>query len=320
MAIRRKTVLYSVGAIALLGIVLGGAWTAYMWYIYWDDSGLTKPVKDAVFRAAKTVKITPLRDKLYMLQGDGGNITALVGDDGILIVDSDEAWMAPKIDAALKTLSDQPVRYVINTHFHGDHRGGNGYFRRQGAEIIAHVKTLENMKVDTYAPAKPEDLPTITFEDEYHLPFAGEDILIRYLPKAHTNSDVFIYFPKANVLAAGDVFSYGSFPFISTGTNGTIDAHLAGQQELLALANEQTLIVPGHGALTDKAGLAETNGRLGDIRGNVAWLKRMGVSRGAARAFYPTYPWRSDWRNAYVTDKFFLALVYNTLPDRQPEE
>jgi glyoxylase-like metal-dependent hydrolase (beta-lactamase superfamily II) len=320
MASARRKILHTVGIVALLGVLLGGAWTAYIWHIYWNDSGLTKPVKDEAFRESRTVAVTPLRDGLYMLQGDGGNITALVGGEGILIVDSDEDWMAPKIDAALKTLSDQPVRYVINTHFHGDHRGGNGYFRRQGAEVIAHVKTLENMKADTYAPAKPEDLPTITFEDEYRLSFAGEDILIRHLPNAHTNSDVFIYFQQANVLAAGDVFSYGSFPFISTGTHGTIDAHLSGQQELLALVDKQTLIVPGHGALTDKAGLAETNGRLGDIRGNVAWLKKMGVSRSAARAFYPTYPWRADWRNAYVTDKFFLALVYNTLPDQQPEE
>ena len=320
MASARRTVLHWAGILALLGVLLGGAWTAYMWHIYWNDSGLTKPVKDEAFRAAKSVEITPLRGGLYMLQGDGGNITALVGDEGVLIVDSDEAWMAPKIDAALKTLSDQPVRYVINTHFHGDHRGGNGYFRRQGAEIIAHTNTLANMKADTYAPAAPEDLPTITFDEEYRLTFAGEEVLIRHLPNAHTNSDVFVYFPKANALAAGDVFSYGSFPFISTGTNGTIDAHLAGQQELLALANEQTQIVPGHGELTDKAGLAETNGRLGDIRGNVAWLKKMGVSRSAARAFYPTYPWPAEWRNAYVTDKFFLALVYNTLPDQQPEE
>ena len=176
------------------------------------------------------------------------------------------------------------------------------------------------MKADTYAPPGPDDLPTITFEDEYRLTFAGEEVVVRYLPNAHTDSDVFVYFPKANVLAAGDVFSYGSFPFISTGTNGTIDAHLAGQREMMALADEDTMIVPGHGALTDKAGLAETNGRLGDIRGNVAWLKNLGVSRSAARAFYPTHPWRSDWRNAYVTDKFFLALVYNTLPDQQPQE
>ena len=320
MAAARRTIFRSILALAVLGLVLAGGWTAYMWHIYWNDSGLTKPVKDDAFRAAQTVEITPLRGGLYMLQGDGGNITALVGDEGVLIVDSDEAWMAPKIDAALKTLSDKPVRYVINTHFHGDHRGGNGHFRRQGAEIIAHINTLANMKADTYAPPGPDDLPTITFEDEYRLTFAGEEVVVRYLPNAHTDSDVFVYFPKANVLAAGDVFSYGSFPFISTGTNGTIDAHLAGQREMMALADEDTMIVPGHGGLTDKAGLAETNGRLGDIRGNVAWLKNLGVSRSAARAFYPTHPWRSDWRNAYVTDKSFLALVYNTLPDQQPQE
>ena len=320
MAAGRKSWFRRLVVLALLGGVLAGGWTAYMWYIYSHNSGHTKPAKDESYKAAKEVKITPLRAGLYMLQGDGGNITALVSDEGILIVDSDEAWMAPKIDAALKTLSDQPVRYVINTHFHGDHRGGNGHFRRQGAEIIAHVETLINMKADTYAPAQPDDLPTVTFTDEYRLTFAGEDVLIRYLPNAHTNSDVFVYFQKANVLAAGDVFSFGSFPFISTGTGGTIDAHLAGQREMQTLADAQTLIVPGHGDLTDKAGLAETNGRLGDIRGNVAWLKNIGVSRSAARAFFPTHPWPDDWRNAYVTDKFFLTLVYNTLPDQQPQE
>lgn len=315
MTAARITIFRGVIVLIALAGVLAGGWTAYMWYIYSYDSGHTKPAKDDAYKAAKAVKITPLRDGLYMLQGDGGNITALVGDEGILIVDSDEAWMAPKIDAALKTLSSLPVRYVINTHFHGDHRGGNGYFRKQGAEIIAHTKTAEHMKVDTYAPAEPEDMPTITFEQDYKLTFNGEDIRLHYLPNAHTDSDIIVQFQKANVLTAGDVFSFGSYPFISVGTQGSIGRHIEAQQDIMKLANEATLIVPGHGDLARLPDLAETNERLTVIRDYVATLKGLGISRSLARAFYPTYGWRSDWRDAYVTDKTFLGLVYNTLPE-----
>lgn len=319
MAVSRKRLFWGIAVIGLAGVAIAGGWTAYMWHIYWNDAGRVKPVKDTAYREAKTVVITPLRDGLFLLQGDGGNVTALTGDDGILIVDSDEAWMAAKIHEALKTLSDQPVRYVINTHFHGDHRGGNGHFRRLGAEIVAHRQTLANMKADTESPAGPDDLPTITFEDEYTLSFNGQTVLIRHLPNAHTNGDVFVYFQEADVLSTGDMFSYRAFPFISTGTAGTIDGHLAAQQAILALANDGTIIVPGHGGVTDKAGLSDTNARLGDIRGYAAWLQMMGVDRNAARMLYPTYSWPDDWRNGPITDKFFLGLVYATLP-RQPEE
>ncbi len=207
------------------------------------------------------------------------------------------------------------MRYVINTQFHGDHRGGNGYFARQGAAIIAHANTAVHMKVDTYAPAKPEDMPTITFDQGYRMDFNGQEIEVGYLPHAHTDSDVYVYFRTANVLAAGDVFSFGSYPFISTGTDGTIDDILSAQARLLELVDDATEIVPGHGDRARKTDLAETNERLTSIHNYVATLKSLGISRNLARGFYPTYAWRADWRNTYVTDKFFLSLVYNTLPD-----
>lgn len=154
MAAARTTIIRSILVLAALGIAVGGGWTAYMWHVYWNHSGWTRTEKDEAFQATRAVSITPLRDNLYMLEGDGGNVTALIGGDGILIVDTDHDWMAPKIDAALKTLSDQPVRYVINTHFHGDHSGGNSHFRQaHGAEIIAHSKTLEHINPDF-----PDDL------------------------------------------------------------------------------------------------------------------------------------------------------------------
>ncbi len=315
MAAARKIILHSVAALLVIGIVLTGGWAAYMWYIYSYDSGLTKPVKDEAYKTAQTVQVMPLRDGLYMLQGDGGNVTALAGDDQVLIVDTDEAWMARRIEAALQTLSDQPVRYVIDTHHHGDHRGGNGYFRRKGAEIIAQTNAAANIKVDDYAKAGPEEFPTLTFDSEYTLTSNGETVHLTHFPNAHTDGDIVVYFENANVLATGDLFSFGSYPFISAGTHGTIDGHLAAQRHMLSMIDDDTLIVPGHGALARKADLQETNERLTAIRDYVATLKSLGVSRSLARAFYPTFAWRTDWRDAYVTDKHFLALVYNTLPD-----
>lgn len=312
MAAARKSILRSVIVLIALAGVLAGGWTAYMWHIYWNDSGIAAPVKDEAFKANKTVTITPIRANIYMLQGDGGNITALVGDEGVLIVDSDNDWMAPRIDAALKTLSDKPVRFVINTHFHHDHRGGNAFFRKQGAEIIAHENTRENMVKENFAAEpEPEVLPTITFASEYRLSFGGEDILLRHLPNAHTDGDIYVFFPKANVLATGDMLIYGNFPFISDNTHGTIDGHLASQRAMLEFTDADTAIVPGHGMLTGREGLAETSERLTSIRDYVALLKSAGIPRWYMSFFHPTYA----WRGGYITDQFFVTLVNATLPE-----
>lgn len=311
MGVSRNT---TVWLVALFGLVAVGAYTAWIGYIYIFHSGLTKPVVDNAVRQGMTVDVSKVRQGVYLLRGAGGNITALVGDEGILIVDSGERWMADKIGAALKTLSDKPVRYVITTHSHGDHRGGNGYFRQRGAEIIAHANTAKNMVIDTYAPASPEDMPTVTFETEYQLALNGEDIRLSHLPNAHTDGDVIVRFTKENVLTTGDAFSFGSYPFLSVGGNGSIGGHLAGHQKILARVNDNTMIVPGHGPLARKVDLAETAQRLGRIRDYAAALKSAGVPVELAPVFYPTYAWRADWRKRPMTDMFFLGLVYKTLP------
>ena len=313
MGMSRKRIIWLVAPL-LLGFVAVGIYAARIWYVYNHDSGLKKQVVDEAYRRGKSVDITKLREHVYLLRGAGGNITALVGSDGILIVDSDHAWMADKVGAALRTLNDTPVRYVINTHHHGDHRGGNGYFRRRGAQIIAHANTAKHMAGSKSPPSTPDDMPTVTFEQRYRLTLNGEDIHLVHLPNAHTDGDVIVQFTKANVLATGDAFYFGSYPYLSVGTKGTIDGHLAGQQIILNLVDDDTMIVPGHGPLARRGNLVETTRRLAKVRDYIAWLKSNGVPLGLAPAFYPTHGWRADWRQQPITDRFFLSLVYKTLP------
>ena len=310
-----KKKLLALSAITAFGGLILAGYLGYIWYIYNYDSGLVKPVKDAAYKSAKSVDVEKLSDAVYVLRGDGGNVTALIGDDGILIVDTDERWMAPKIHAALMTLAEAKVAYVINTHSHGDHRGGNGYFRARGAEVIAHKNTAANIKVDTYDPATPDEYPTILIDDEYKLTFNDENITIRHLPNAHTNGDIYVRFEKANVIATGDAFSYAMFPYISAGTGGSIGGHLSAQGRLADEIDSQTAIVPGHGPTTNRDGLSETTSRIADIRNHVAILKAWGIQARHSKFFYPTYAWRSDWRGPYITDNYFTQLVYHTLPD-----
>lgn len=198
------------------------------------------------------IKSTKVNGNVYMLQGSGGNIGVSVGGDGILIVDDQYAPLADKIKAALKTLGEGKLKFILNTHWHGDHTGGNAAFSSEGS-IIAHTnvrkRLAEGMTITgrTVQPASKEALPIITFDQSVSVHFNGEEIRALHFPHSHTDGDAIIFFTTSNVVHMGDVFFNGMFPFVDIDSGGDVDGYTKTVGEVLAKLPAGSKIIPGHG-------------------------------------------------------------------------
>ncbi|TBN01833.1 MBL fold metallo-hydrolase [Hyunsoonleella flava] len=196
-----------------------------------------------------TITTTKLTDNTYMLVGAGGNIGVSVGEDGILIIDDQFAPLTDKIVAALKQLSDKPIKYVMNTHHHGDHTGGNENFGNLGATIMAHDNVKKRLKEKSPAIA----LPVITFNDKLSVQMNGETVVVIHVDSAHTDGDALLYFTESNVLHTGDTYFNGRYPYMDLKSGGSVDGYINAVKTGLMLVDENTKIIPGHGALSNKA-------------------------------------------------------------------
>jgi glyoxylase-like metal-dependent hydrolase (beta-lactamase superfamily II) len=257
-----------------------------------------------------------------MLVGAGGNIGASVGDDGIVIVDDQYAPLAEKIQAALKGVTDKPVRFIINTHYHGDHTGGNEFFQKQ-APIIAHDNVRKRLEEGGQAgnggslhfEAKPQPkgaLPIITFDHDITVHLNGEDIRALHFPAGHTDGDSVIYFPKSNVVHMGDDFVTYGFPFIDVDSGGSIDGMISGVEGAIAQLPPDVKIIHGHGGVSN----------LDDVRAYVKMLKETRAAVQDALAKKMTLeqmkekkildPWKK-YAGEFVTQDVFLETLYNSL-------
>lgn len=195
------------------------------------------------------IKTYPVAKNIYMLEGQGGNIGVSVGEDGILIIDDQFAPLAEKIRAALKKLDNGKLKFLLNTHVHGDHTGGNAKFGTE-ATIIAHENTRKRLlKGPTTMPK--EGLPIITFDDSLSVHFNGEDIRAKYYPAGHTDTDIVIFFPGANVVHMGDLMVNGKFPFIDLVNGGSFEGYLKNVTEIMNSLPADVKIIPGHGPLAN---------------------------------------------------------------------
>jgi glyoxylase-like metal-dependent hydrolase (beta-lactamase superfamily II) len=210
-----------------------------------------------------------------MLEGSGGNIGVSVGEDGIVIVDDQFAPLAPKIKAALKDLTDKPLRFVLNTHFHGDHTGGNAQFGTE-AVIIAHDNVRKRLEAggtvggNAVKPASKEALPVITFNDRASVHLNGEDIRAIHVPNGHTDGDSVIFFPKSNVVHMGDDFVTYGFPFIDVQNGGSLSGMIAGLENVLELVPSDAKIIPGHGPISSPTDVRKFIDMLKETRALVA--------------------------------------------------
>ena len=195
-----------------------------------------------------SIEIQKVTENIYMLVGDGGNIGVSVGDDGVFIIDDKYAPLTTKIVNAIKTISDNPIKYVVNTHHHGDHTGGNENLTKLGATIIAHDNVRKRLEKD-----KPkESLPIITFNDELNLYINGEQVFAFHLSNAHTDGDAMLYFTESNVLHTGDIYFNGMYPYIDLNSGGNITGYIEAIKQSLIVIDDDTKIIPGHGSLSNK--------------------------------------------------------------------
>ena len=207
------------------------------------------------------VKVSRVAGPVYMLEGSGGNIGLIVGEDATFVVDDQFAPLTPKILAAIKSVTPQPVRFVVNTHWHFDHTGGNETIGKEGALIFAHENVRRRMSTGQFIealnrtePAAPHGaLPVVTFTDTMSFHLNGDSIVVFHVPPAHTDGDAVILFAKSNVVHTGDLFVSDRFPFVDRSSGGTINGIIGGAERILAATNAQSKIIPGHGPLADRA-------------------------------------------------------------------
>src|SRR5690242_15495685 len=242
-----------------------------------------------------TVKTTDLGHRTYMLEGAGGNVTIAVGDDGVVMVDSEFAPMHEKLKAAIAAVTNQPVHYLVNTHFHGDHSGGDKAFAEEGAIVVAQLNVKKRLAAGTVdglrgtkTPAVTGDaLPAKTYRNALTLKVKGRSAQLHHPANAHTDGDTYVWFADANVLATGDTVTLGRYPNIDFANGGNIKGMIRATETYLKLANDETKIVPGHGPLGDKKAVAAYRAMLIEARSRIAKLINAGKSEQEAVAARP---------------------------------
>lgn len=262
---------------------------------------------------------TKLADNLTLLSGPGGNVAVLHGPDGKIVVDSfvQPAW--PKLKQNIDGMGNQPVKLLIDTHWHFDHTDNNERFHEAGAMILAHDNTKKRLTESHdllgmhFDPSPAAALPGETFKERHTLKANGEEVELGYIPPAHTDSDIYVWYKKANVLHCGDVFFNGMYPFIDAGTRGSITGQIAGAEKLLKMADNNTKIIPGHGALGDKAALQKYQDVLSAIRERVVKMKNGGKKLDEVIAAKPSTEFDEAWGKGLLTPEQFVTIVYNTL-------
>lgn len=265
------------------------------------------------------IKTTKIADGLYMLEGSGGNIGVSIGDDGVLLIDDQFAQLTDKIKAAVAALTDKPIRFVLNTHHHPDHIGGNENLAADGVTIMAHenvrkhmVEGAFNIVVQRRLPPSPQAaLPIITFEDSLTLHINGEEIHAFHVDPAHTDGDAYVHFIRADVIHAGDVFRTTGYPLVDTGANGAYRGILAGYERLLRMAGSETQIIPGHGVVSTRKDVEAQLAMLVEIREGIRALMDEGKSLEQVLAASPTAKYDAQWGSGRVTGEDITTVIYN---------
>jgi cyclase len=278
----------------------------------------------AAFRArvgAAPIQSQKLAENLTLLSGPGGNVVILNGPDGKFVVDTFVAPAWPKLKETLDGLGSAPLKFVINTHWHFDHTDNNAAFHVAGATVLAHENTKKRMSQQqtipvlnvTFPPSPAEALPQQTFPSSHKLQANGEALALQHFAPAHTDSDIYVHFEKANVLHMGDTFFNGLYPLVDAGSGGKFNGMIAAADKGLSLANNDTKIVPGHGPLGNKADLTKFRDMLVTARDRVQKLKSSGKTVEEAAATKPFADLDADWAKGMLTPDLFVQIIYLTL-------
>jgi cyclase len=266
-------------------------------------------------------RTTPLSATVTLVEASGGNVAVSAGEDGVFIIDDQYKPNIDQLLAAIGTISDRPVRFVINTHYHGDHVGGNEAVGNGGGVIIAHDNIRKRMTetqfsrfMGTETPPWPgAALPVVTFNDRVTLHLNGEPVTAYHVPRGHTDGDSIIHFPQSNVLHMGDIFFNGLYPYIDLDAGGTVQGLIAAVETGLELADDETKIIPGHGPLSDRAGMQAYHAMLVEIRDRVQALIDAGKSLAQAVEARPTAEWDEKLGKAFIKPDKLVVFIYNSL-------
>ena len=271
----------------------------------------------------QNVQIEPLKitESLYMLKGSGGNMGLSIGEDGALLIDDQFAPLTEKIVAAVRSLTDKPIRFVLNTHWHGDHTGGNANLGKAGAIIVAHENVRVRLSKGQFLkafnrhvePAPREALPVVTFTEEMTLHWNDDDLVLTHVDPAHTDGDAFVYFKKANVLHTGDLFFNGFYPFVDASSAGDFAGLIAAGHTMLELIDEKTVVIPGHGPLSNKGELQAFILMLEGVHGKVKGMVDAGKSRDEVIAAKPTASFDEKWGGGFLAPDNWVGIVYDTI-------
>jgi cyclase len=252
----------------------------------------------------------------YYLSGEGGNIGLSIGDDGIIMIDDQFAPLSEKILAAIRSISDAEIRFLINTHVHDDHVGGNEFFEAEGAEILAHenvrIRMMQGIRGNP--PSPKAAWPVLTFTDEVKLHLNGEDVRIIPSPPAHTDSDIFVYFTASDVLHVGDVFRTTGYPNIDVGNGGTLAGTIAGLELAFNLSGPNTKIVPGHGVVSSREGVRELLNLTLEVRDRISKFVDEGKTFEEIVALKPTADLDARWGSRL--DRFLPAIYIELSAER----
>lgn len=269
---------------------------------------------------ASTLKSTEVVDGMYMIEGAdgfaGGNITMLVGED-VLLIDDGVPPTGPLLDEMANRIAGRSIDYVVNTHVHGDHVGGNSALADSGTLIVAHDNIRKRLLEDTSLSGGPGGLPSVTFSDAVTFHVNGHEAHVFHIGAAHTDGDAVIHFRDINVIHAGDTFFNYLFPFIDLDNGGTVAGFKAGQQQIIDMADTGTIIIPGHGPLTNKADLQIALDMLVDAEARVKKLVDAGMTQEQIVAENPLELYHEQWNWGFITTERMTTTLYRSLTEGQ---
>jgi cyclase len=270
------------------------------------------------------VRAQHLRAGVYMLTGSGGNIGLSIGDDAAFLVDDQYAPLTQKIIAAVAAVTQKPIKFVVNTHWHGDHSGGNENLGKAGALLVAHDNVRKRMSVEQFnavfnrtTPASPAGaLPVVTFSDSVTFHINGDDLVAFHIPPAHTDGDVVIHFTKADVVHMGDTYFASGYPYIDVSTGGHVNGIIGSADRVLAMCGPQTIVIPGHGAVSDCPKLRIWRNMVATVRDRVQAEIRKGRTKEQIVAAKLTADLDPTWGKGFITGDAIVDLVYRSLGGR----
>lgn len=302
--------------VASATFVTSGGWLSPR-QVFAKAQGIVDMIRDDAAKAP--INLHGLRGGVSALEGSGGNIAVLVGPDGKLLIDAGITASRPRILDALARLGDQPIRQLINTHWHFDHADGNEWLNAEGAAILAHENTRKHLlsaqRVDDwdfdFPPSPLAATPSEVMSDTRSLDFGGETLLLQHHPAAHTDGDISITFLNANVVHAGDIYWNGIYPFIDHSTGGGVNGTIKAAEAILAIADADTIIIPGHGnPVSNRSELQAYRDMLVAIRDRIATAKAQGKSLDEIISAKPTGSFDAKWGKFVIGPDFFVKLVY----------